>query len=214
MKKIRALYKKCRKSNSIFISVFLRFVLIKIFQNKNFFLHHNASINGLKNIITKDTLEVGISYVGFMHKSDKTYLNIKGKLELHSNYSIGRGCRFDIAENAVVSIGKGGYTNCNTHVIIMHNLQIGDHCIISWDCQFLDEDFHKVEYENKRTSSDSIIIGDNVWIGCGAKIYKGTKIPNGCVIASNAIVRGEFYEENSIIGGNPAKVIKKGISWS
>lgn len=214
MKEILTLYKKCRKSNSIFVVVLLRFLWIKIFQNKNFFLHHKASINGLKNINTEHTLEVGISYVGFMHKSDKTYLNINGRLELNSNYSIGRGCRFDIAKNAVVSIGKGGYTNCNTHFIIMHKLQIGDHCIISWDCQFLDEDFHNVEYENKKKSDNSIIIGDNVWIGCGAKIYKGTKISNGCVIASDAVVRGEFYEENTIIGGNPARVIKKGISWS
>lgn len=191
----------------------LRFILIKFFYKKNFFLHQNVKVNGLKNIETKNQLEIGMAYVGFIHKSDKTYLNIKGKLELNSNYSIGRGCRFDIGENAVVSIGKGGYTNCNTNFIIMHELLIGDDCVISWDCQFLDEDFHKVEYKDKKESKDSIIIGDRVWIGCGAKIYKGTIIPNGCVIASNSVVRGKFYEENSIIGGNPARVIKKEIIW-
>ena len=125
----------------------------------------------------------------------------------------GRGCRFDIGKDAIMSIGKGGYTNCNTSFIIMHKLVIGDNCIISWDCQFLDEDFHKVSYSGKKESSDSIIIGDKVWIGCGSKIYKGTIIPNGCVIASNSVVRGIFYEENSIIGGNPARVIKKEINW-
>lgn len=101
-----------------------------------------------------------------MHKTDKTYLHINGKLRIKGKYSIGRGCRFDIGENAVVTIGNGGYMNCNVK-----------------------------------------------WIGCGVKIYKGTVIPNGCVIASDSIVKGVFHVENSLIGGNPAKVIKEGITW-
>ena len=50
-------------------------------------------------------------------------------------------------------------------------------------------------------------IGNNVWSGCGVKIYKGTVIPDNCVIASNSIVKGVFKEENSLIGGNPASII-------
>ena len=95
----------------------------------------------------------------------------------------------------------------------MHELVIGDNCAISWDCQFLDEDFHNISYSGKRKVENSIIIGDNVWIGCGVKIYKGTVIPNGCVIASDSIVKGAFYVENSLIGGNPAKTIKENIEW-
>jgi acetyltransferase-like isoleucine patch superfamily enzyme len=178
------------------------------------FLHQGVRLKGVKNIETTDRLEIGINYVGFIHKTDKTLLNIKGKLKLNGNYSIGRGCRFDIGKNAVVSIGKGGYTNCNTTFIIMHRLTIGDNCAISWDCQFLDEDFHKIIYDGKKESNNSIVIGNNVWIGCGVKIYKSTIIPNGCVIASNSVVKGKFSLENTIIGGNPAKVIKKGVIWN
>lgn len=213
MKNLFVLYRKCRKSQSLFILVLLRFLFIKFFYGKDFFLHQNVKINGLKNIKTKNRLQIGIDYVGFILKSDKTFLNIKGKLELSSNYSIGRGCRFDIGENALVTIGEGGYTNSNTNFIIRHKLVIGDDCIISWDCQFLDEDFHYIEYKDKQESDNAILIGDRVWIGCGAKIYKGTIIPSGCVIASNSVVRGKFNEENLIIGGNPARIIKKDIKW-
>ena len=108
---------------------------------------------------------------------------------------------------------RGGYINGNSSLIIQHNLSIGDHCVISWDCQFLDEDFHEICYAGKRATGNSIIIGNNVWIGCGVKIYKGTVIRDGCVIAANSSVRGTFQVQNSLIGGNPAKVIKENVSW-
>ncbi|MBG6109882.1 acetyltransferase-like isoleucine patch superfamily enzyme [Flavobacterium sp. CG_9.10] len=96
----------------------------------------------------------------------------------------------------------------------MHNLTIGDNCTISWDCQFLDEDFHEICYQGKKQQqNNSISIVNNVWIGCGVKIYKGAVIPSGRVIASNSIVKGIFTSKNTLIGGNPAKVVKEDISW-
>lgn len=53
----------------------------------------------------------------------------------------------------------------------------------------------------------SATIGDNVFIGTGAKIIGDVKIANGCVIGANAVVTKDFLEENSIIAGVPAKVI-------
>ena len=50
-------------------------------------------------------------------------------------------------------------------------------------------------------------IGDNVFIGTGAKIIGKVKIANGCIIGANAVVVKDFIEENSIIAGVPARVI-------
>lgn len=104
----------------------------------NIFLHQNVTIKEIKNFYAKDQISIGTDYIGFLHKKDVTYLNLRGKLKIEGVYSIGRGCRFDIGENAIVAIGKGGYINGNTNLIIMHQLTIGDNCAISWDCQFLD----------------------------------------------------------------------------
>lgn len=213
MKKIIALYKNCKKSDCIFSILLLKLIIYKIFYNKIFLIHQNVKIKGVKNIVANEKIEIGIGYVGFIHKADKTYLNINGCLRFKGKYSIGRGCRFDIGENAEVVIGNGGYINCNTNLIIMHKLVIGDNCAISWNCQFLDEDFHEISYPNKRERDSSITIGNNVWIGCGVKIYKGTVIPDGCVVASDSIIKGVFNIENSLIGGNPAKIIKENIEW-
>lgn len=53
------------------------------------------------------------------------------------------------------------------------------------------------------------VIGDNVYIGPGAKIFGDITIPNNCAIAANAAVGKSFYEENIMIGGVPAKKIKE-----
>lgn len=213
MNMLIALFNKCKKSQSVFLLVLARFLFIKIFFNKTMLLHQKVSIRGLRNINVKDQLQVGLNYVGFMHRTDKTYLNIKGKLIINGKYSIGRGCRIDIAPNALVNIGQGGYINCNSIVSIMHSLTIGNECAISWNCQFLDDDLHQLNYQEKAEISNNIIIGNKVWIGCNVKIYKGTVIPDGCVIASDSVVKGIFTIPNCLIGGVPARVIKNDVDW-
>lgn len=213
IKKIISLYKETQQAESNFCVVFVKQLYYYFFYRKKIIAHQNTTIKGLKNISTNGLLNIGVQYVGFSHAKDVTLLNISGKLIFKSEYSIGRGCRFDIAEKAIISFGTGGYTNVDTKFIIMHGLQVGDNCVISWDCQFLDEDFHNVYYEGRINKSKAIIIGNNIWIGAGAKIYQGTRIADGCVVAANAMVRGQFLEKNTIIGGNPAKVIKTNIKW-
>lgn len=51
------------------------------------------------------------------------------------------------------------------------------------------------------------ILGDNVYIAPGAKIFGNIRIPNNTAIGANAVVNKSFKEENTIIVGIPAKVI-------
>lgn len=54
----------------------------------------------------------------------------------------------------------------------------------------------------------SVIIGNDVWIGYGAKIMAGIKIGDGAIVAAGAIVTKDV-EPYSIVGGIPAKIISK-----
>jgi serine O-acetyltransferase len=47
-------------------------------------------------------------------------------------------------------------------------------------------------------------IGDNVYIGPGAKIFGGIEIADGCAIGANAVVNKSFLEPGSVIAGVPA----------
>lgn len=53
-----------------------------------------------------------------------------------------------------------------------------------------------------------VIIGNDVWIASHSKILSGVHIGDGSVIAANAVVTKDV-EPYSIVGGVPAKVIKK-----
>lgn len=56
-------------------------------------------------------------------------------------------------------------------------------------------------------SSMAPIIGDNVYIGPGAKIYGNVVIGNNNAIAANAAVNKSFEQEGVLIGGVPSKII-------
>ena len=50
-------------------------------------------------------------------------------------------------------------------------------------------------------------IGDNVYIGPGAKLYGPIRIGTNCVIGANAVVTKSFPEDGLTLAGVPAKVI-------
>ena len=62
-------------------------------------------------------------------------------------------------------------------------------------------------YPNK----GNIEIGNDVWIGYNATIMAGVKIGDGAIIATNSTVVSDV-EPYSIVGGNPAREIKKRFS--
>lgn len=60
------------------------------------------------------------------------------------------------------------------------------------------------------TKGDTVI-GNDVWIGHGATLMPGVKIGDGAIIATKAVVTKDV-EPYTIVGGNPAKEIKKRFS--
>jgi virginiamycin A acetyltransferase len=101
------------------------------------------------------------------------------------------------------------------------DLIIGDFCSIAMGTEFfmggnhrydrVSTWFHEEIIEKSFTSNGDIIIGNDVWIGFGATIMSGITIGDGAVIAANANVV-KNVEPYTIVGGNPAKQIKKRFS--
>ncbi len=79
------------------------------------------------------------------------------------------------------------------------NVQIGPHVTIVTD----NHDFRHRSVLRCKT----VVIGNNVWIGAGAAIMPGVHVGDNAVIAGGAVVTKDV-PANSIVGGNPAKVIR------
>ena len=60
---------------------------------------------------------------------------------------------------------------------------------------------------------EDVIIGNHVWIMSRCIILKGTHLPDGCAVAANSLVNKKFEEENLLLCGTPAKIMKRNIRW-
>ena len=95
-------------------------------------------------------------------------------------------------------------------------IEIGEDSLFSANVTFRAGDSHSVldaGTGERINPSKDIIVGDHVWIGNTVIVTKGTVIGNHCVVATGSVVTGKMFPDNCAIGGNPAKVVKEGISW-
>jgi acetyltransferase-like isoleucine patch superfamily enzyme len=211
--KLGKLWAECRSVRAALMPVLIRYALFKL-RGKNLLTSNGVTIYGLRNITIEGLLKVGLTYVGFVDRHDRTLIRANGKIRVKGDFLIGKGCRLDIGKNATVDL-ETGFINPNTILVIAHGLKVGAACSIGWGCQFLDEDFHTLSYHGRQVIGDNrIIIGSRVWIGSNVSVLKGSVIPDGCVVASNSVVKSRFTEKNALIAGNPAKIVRQHVSWS
>lgn len=83
--------------------------------------------------------------------------------------------------------------------------------ITSFPFFYMDEEPAFADAINAYQPAGDTVIGNDVWIGAEAMIMPGIKVGDGAVIGSRALVT-KNVEPYTIVGGNPAKVIKQRFS--
>ena len=111
-----------------------------------------------------------------------------------------------------LKIGDRVSINEYSRVVAFESISIGNNVTIAKFVTIVDHD-HTFLMSGEGLimdgySTDPIVIGDNVLIGDKVTILKGVSIGMNVVIASNAVVAGDV-PDNSLIGGVPARVLRK-----
>ena len=109
--------------------------------------------------------------------------------------ALGVKCGFSIALNTT---GKGLCLSHYGTVIISQYAHVGDNCRIHAGVN-IGADF--------RASEAAPTIGNNVYLGPGAKLFGSIVLADGIAVGANAVVNKSFEEKNISIGGIPAKKI-------
>ena len=146
-------------------------------------------------------------------------LSLEG-ITLGNNVSFGKYTHM-MASGSLKYLGKGIKIGNNVglgthgHYGGAGGLEIGDDTIIGNFVSFHPEEHNYgkpgIPIRLQGTSHKGITNGKNCWIGAKATILDGTKVGDNCIIAAGALVKGEF-PDNVIIGGVPAKILKRIIS--
>lgn len=191
-------------------------IKLPVLVSKNVKLHCTKGSILIKSSIKFGMINIGYSNVELFDKSrSRTIWAVKGKVVFNGITNIGHGSKILIHETGTVEFGNNFWITAESQIVCRKQIMFGANVLISWDCLFMDTDYHKIFRNGEYSNQDKpITICDNVWVACRNVILKGSLITNNNVIAANSVVVGKFNEENCLIAGNPAKIIERNIKWS
>lgn len=150
--------------------------------------------------------------------------NLPGKLGLLIRYILVRNLSKDCGENVSVhpnvfllNINKISFgNNISIHPMCYIDgaggISIGNDVSIAHATSILSANHTwndlKLPIKYNKETYASVVIEDDVWIGCGCRILAGVKIASRAVLAAGAVLNKDIYS-NTLAGGVPAKEIKK-----
>lgn len=107
-----------------------------------------------------------------------------------------------------ITLGKNVFINAGCKFQDQGGLTIGDGALIGHNVVMATLN-HDLAPEKRSTMHPApIMIGNNVWIGSNATILPGVTLGDGAIVAAGAVVNKDV-PANTIVGGVPAKFIKK-----
>lgn len=142
----------------------------------------------------------GIRFIGKSCARQLLAVEVTVKVEQNKNATlcVGKGfrARRNVELNArsgCLSIGNNVFFNSGCIVTARESISIGDGTIFGPYVVIYDHDHAVTDgvIEDNCFVSAPISVGNNVWVGAGSVILKGTTIGDNCIIAAGSVVRGD-----------------------
>ncbi len=177
----------------------------------------------LNMLVSGQKLPKGLTVDGFIFwkVSKHGQVNIGRNFKLNSRpasnlVGITNRASFQVIDKGEITIGDScGFTS--TVLSCRTNITIGDHVKVGANVRIFDHDYHALnpdlrrskETDGKNVKSVPVLIGDDVFIGTNAIILRGTRIGARSIIGAGSVVGGLDIPPDSLVVGNPAKIVSK-----
>lgn len=149
------------------------------------------------------------------------YVRGKRGMRWGKGFTTGVGTRLDVfAEDISPRLTFGDYVQINdyVHIGVVERVEIGNHVLIASNVFISDHnhgdyqsgDPHSVPSvppARRPVSGKPVRIGDRVWIGEQVCILPGVTIGEGAIVGAGSVVTRDV-PANSIVAGNPARVVR------
>lgn len=143
-----------------------------------------------------------------------TYVVVRknGVLEFKGSCHFTYGAAIEVHDGGQLSIGADCGFNIGAAIVCANRITLGKGVKGGRNVTIRDNNGgHWMNFAGYRDSRP-VEIGDHVWLCEGCTIMPGVKIGAGAVIGAKAVVF-EDVPENSIVVGNPAKVVGENVEW-
>lgn len=130
-----------------------------------------------------------------------------GDCKISRSASLARNCRIDYPWR--ISIGDRSSVGAGAWAYALNEIVIGKYVCVGEDVRLLTGS-HDITASSFDLVTKPITVEDNVWVATGATILPGVRIGEGAVVAAGAVVTKDV-EPWTVVGGNPAKFIKKRV---
>ena len=159
----------------------------------------------------------------FIKKSKSGILKIGKDFTLNSRSAsnlvgITNRASFQVIEKGIIEIGD--YCGFTSTVLSSRTLiKIGNHVKIGGNVRIFDHDYHSLNHLHRRDSKEDgenvktapVIIEDDVFIGTNSIILKGVSIGARSIIGAGSVVSLKIIPPDSVVAGNPARIIKSNV---
>lgn len=142
------------------------------------------------------------------------WLTSNAILEVGNNCTIQNYAFFQLTmPNPKVYIGDNSVIGRHCMITAKNLIRIGNNVLMGAYVQVIDHNHGMaagVPIREQPAEIGEVVIGNDVWIGAGAKILANVHIGDGAIIGSNAVVTTDI-PANAIAVGIPAKVIRQRV---
>lgn len=180
-------------------------------------------------------IKASINLIGRIRLRNHVALSIGDRSQIRlDRISPVADCRLSVGKDCLLNTRfsfdrKGAAFRCGdrcyvglSNIVIAERVELGDDVVISWGVTIVDHNSHAIAWNDRANDildwgqgtkdwSNVVVtpvaIHDKAWIGFNAIILKGVTIGEGAIVGAGAVVTKDV-PAYTIVGGNPAKVIR------